>query len=131
MEQASTTTLSVGYMYRTPNVSLRDPELANALQVTCPESLIMGNLKANLLMGTSDTRYLTPFQWVISQGRRPWSHVLPLEWSFLVDRPEICRWQRCGSHLRDWDADFSQPSCQNRGSFREICTFAHLGKIVL
>ena len=41
---------------RPTDVSLRDPELANALRAACPEysqKIIMGNLNANLLLELS------------------------------------------------------------------------------
>ena len=44
-----------------PGVLLRDPEFLNALLNTCPEysqKIIMGNLNANLLLKSADTRYL-------------------------------------------------------------------------
>ena len=60
MEQAGSPLL-VAVIYRPPDVSLRDPELANALRVTCPEysqKIIMGDLNSNLLSHSSDTRNL-------------------------------------------------------------------------
>ena len=53
--------LFVVVTYRLPDILLRDPELANALRVTCSEysqKIIMGDLNSNLLSDSSDTRYL-------------------------------------------------------------------------
>ena len=53
--------LLVAVIYRPPDVSLRDPKFVNALRNTCPEysqKMIMGDLNANLLQDSSDTRYL-------------------------------------------------------------------------